>query len=355
MRKALICVVVSGAQPQLGIREVELSVGALRLLDERVGLVEIEKEALDDILAKLYECVLLQEAILTKAWCTDPPTEPRFYAELAASADWSELAGSSFAVSVRKLGGYPQVSAVDLAAAVADGILRRCGNASVDLEEPKIRVRLVASRKAAIVGVLLLRRRGDRFRFRSKRYKPFKHPASLTPEDAKLLVNLSACRRVLLDPFCGSGSIVIEACLSGLEAVGLDVDRKAARGARDNLAAFSCDARGHVVVGDACMLPFRDCAFDAIATNPPYGRSAQLRSASGRSADECLTKEGFRVLKGEGRIAYVIPLSPRSGCDTAEGHVVRVHGGLARAFAVKAKEGAAHATGISRNGFVDAH
>jgi len=95
-----------------------------------------------------------------------------------------------------------------------------------------------------------------------------------------------------------------------------------------------------VVVGDACTLPFRSNAFDAIATNPPYGKSAQMRSASGCSVDECLLKEGFRVLKGEGRIAYISPLSPRSGYGAAEGYVVRVHGGLARAFVVRAKEGA---------------
>ena len=349
-----LCVVVSGSQPRLGVSEVESAVGApLRLLDERIGLVGVEESALEGVLAKLYECVLLQEAVLAKAWRANPAEDPGFYAELAASGEWSELSGRSFAVSVRKLGGYPPASTVDLAAAVAEGILRRC-SARVNLEEPDVRVRLVVSRGVAVVGTLLFKRRGDRFRFRSKRYKPFKHPASLTPEDAKVLVNLTACGSLLLDPFCGSGSVVIEACLSGLEAVGLDVDRRAARGARDNMIFFSCDARGHVVVGDACVLPFRDGAFDAIATNPPYGRSAQLRSASGRSASECLLQEGFRVLKEGGRVAYISPLSPESG-SVAEGYVVRVHGGLARSFVVKVKGGCAREGSVPGNRVVDAH
>lgn len=334
-----LCVVVSGVQPSLGLREVEIALGRLvERLDNRIGAVEVRGGELETFLAKLYECVFVQEVLSVKTWCFNPPTHLHFYGELATKAEWPELAGKSFAVTVRKLGGYPPVSSVDLAAMVADGILKSCRGARVNLEHPEVRVRLVVSERAAVIGILLLKPRGDRFRFRSKRYKVFKHPASLTPEDAKLLVNLSGCSGALLDPFCGSGSIVVEACLSGLEAVGLDVDRKTAMGARKNLVYFLCDARGHIVVGDACMPPFRYGAFNGIATNPPYGRSARLRSTSGRCVHECLLCEGFEILKEGGRIAYVEPSSAEKPPSSEEEFLLRVHGGLTRTFVTKIKE-----------------
>jgi len=352
-----LCVVVSGVQPSLGLREVEAALERpVERLDDRIGTVEVQRDSLETVLAELFECVLVQEVLSVKAWCSNPPTYPGFYKELATKAEWFELANRDFAVTVRKLGGYPPASSVTLAAAVADGILERCKEARVNLERPEVRVRLIVSERAAVIGVLLLRPRGDRFRFRSKRYKVFKHPASLTPEDAKLLVNLSGRGGVLLDPFCGSGSIIVEACLSGLEAVGLDVDLKAAAGARRNLVFFSCDARGHVVVGDACLPPFRYKAFDKIATNPPYGRSARLHSAGGRCAYECLLDEGFKILKEGGRIAYIVPLSADRPMLDEKLFLLRVHGGLTRAFVTRVKErGGWCADSVLGNGFVDTY
>lgn len=333
MAATTLCLVFSGLQPSLGLREAESVLGRpVERLSDRIGLVEAEPGEVQPLLAKLYECVLVQEVIAAKAWRLNPPPHPEFYRELAAMADWSELRGRSFAVTVRKLGGYPPAKSTDLAAAVADAVLGSC-SARVDLEEPEVRVRLVVSRAVAVVGVLLLRPRGDRLRLRSKRYKVYKHPASLTPEDAKLLLNLSGCRGTVVDPFCGSGSIVVEACLSGLEAVGLDIDPRAASGALRNLVHFSCDARGHVVVGDACIPPFRRGAFSGVVTNPPYGRSAQLQSSSGSEVHECLMRVVLDTVKERGSIAYIVPSNPMAAGELS----LRVHGGLARTFVVEAK------------------
>ncbi|MBI2671407.1 hypothetical protein HYX16_00570 [Candidatus Woesearchaeota archaeon] len=54
---------------------------------------------------------------------------------------------------------------------------------------------------------------------------------------AKILINLSQAREneVLLDPFCGAGSILQEALLMGINTIGLDNDKKSYEGCLKNL------------------------------------------------------------------------------------------------------------------------
>ena len=340
MEEAALCFVVSGLQPRLGAREIESLIDfPLERLSERLYLARVPWAQVRKCLRKLYDCVLLQEVISVKGLRARPESDPEFYRDLAARCYWSELEGKTFAVSVRKLGGFPHSSSVSLAAKVAEGILEALkGRSKVNLSKPDVTVNLVTSGEVAVIGLNLLRARGDRYRLRSKKFKVFRHPASLTPEDAGVLVNLAGWRSPLLDPFCGSGTIVIEACLREVEAVGLEIEENVARGAYRNLRHFSCDARGHIVVGDATMLPFRARAFNAIATNPPYGRTLATDKPAGALVKSFLHNCAYTLSSGS-RVALVRP----AGFDAmdhrqyvTEEYPVRVHGSLIRLFTLSA-------------------
>ena len=62
----------------------------------------------------------------------------------------------------------------------------------------------------------------------------------LPPKVAQIMINLSSAKTgdLLLDPFCGGGTIVQEAALKGINAVGSDIDDAAIRGAEANLTWF---------------------------------------------------------------------------------------------------------------------
>ena len=307
-------VVVSGRVPELGLREVESILGCrLEKLCRRIGLIRCERELMRcmEILPLLYECSLLQEVLLAKAWAsTSKSKDPlRQAEELARSAEWREIVGKAFAVRVRKLGGYPQEPPSDmLAARVGSAIYEECGEeCRVDLENPDVVVRLVTSDEVMLLGILLMRPRGDRFEIRASRARPYSHPAALTPNDARLLVNLASPRERLLDPFCGTGSVLIEACMRGVYAVGVDVEDRMVRGARRNLRALTCDALADVVLSDVRTLPFRAKAFDSIATDPPYGHLAPLRGPSMESLYNALLQGGEEVVKDDGRVVFIRP------------------------------------------------
>lgn len=77
--------------------------------------------------------------------------------------------------------------------------------------------------------------------------KPFRDPKSgmLPPKLAQIMINLAAMpstpnsKKVLYDPFCGSGTILIEAALMEYDIIGSDIDPKAIEGAQKNLEAFN--------------------------------------------------------------------------------------------------------------------
>lgn len=60
---------------------------------------------------------------------------------------------------------------------------------------------------------------------------------SISPRLSKIMINLSEVNRgeKLLDPFCGTGSLLYEALLQEIKVIGIDSDEKAIEGARKNL------------------------------------------------------------------------------------------------------------------------
>jgi len=60
---------------------------------------------------------------------------------------------------------------------------------------------------------------------------------STSPKICRTLLNLSGAKAgdTILDPFCGTGTILMEAALLGMDCVGIDTDLKAVEGSRSNM------------------------------------------------------------------------------------------------------------------------
>ncbi len=76
------------------------------------------------------------------------------------------------------------------------------------------------------------------------RKKPFvsPHKGMLPPKLARILVNLAlghlsqkSTAPILYDPFCGTGTVLIEALLRGCQVIGSDIDKKSVAGTLENL------------------------------------------------------------------------------------------------------------------------
>ncbi len=93
--------------------------------------------------------------------------------------------------------------------------------------------------------------------------RPFQDSSiSLSPRIAKILVNLLGLSKndTVLDPFCGTGTILIEALLLNHRVIGIEIDSKKVAGSRKNLrwvvekTAYVKSNRFNVYKGDATNL-----------------------------------------------------------------------------------------------------
>ncbi len=141
--------------------------------------------------------------------------------------------------------------------------------------------------------------------------RPFFHPLSLSPKLSRLFLNLARTREGsrILDPFCGSGSILIEAALMGLEAYGLDMDMEMVWGAIRNLSYYGLSAR--VSTGDATNLEEDGfCEMDAIVTDPPYARSSKTYHWSLPKLYAGFLASAYSCLREGGYLVFAVPDNP---------------------------------------------
>jgi len=202
-----------------------------------------------------------------------------------------------------------------------------------DLSHPELLLRAIITSGRIVLGIEVARTDRSSFEGRRPHLKPFFHPGVLMPRMARALVNLTQVRagEVLLDPFAGTCGILIEACLIGVNGVGIEVQPRLVKGALCNLQDLDCG----LVLGDAKRLPLKESSIDAAVLDTPYGRSAKIMAAS----KELLLKESleelFRVIRPGRRMAIVADRSIEEiieevGFVLLQKHTDRVHRSLTR-------------------------
>lgn len=106
-----------------------------------------------------------------------------------------------------------------------------------------------------------------------KKNLPFNRPYSLKPKFAHFLVNI-ANDSFIVDPFCGTGTILIRSHFLKKDYLGIDRDWNAVKGSLNNLKYFN--AKPNVILSDALFIDKLIKKQFSIVTDPPYGRSSPL-------------------------------------------------------------------------------
>ncbi len=209
-----------------------------------------------------------------------------------------------------------------------------------DLKNPDRQFRVLLTEDKSIFGYILSSIDRSAFETRKPHYKPFFYPGVLMPRVACALVNLARSENKVLDPFCGTGGILVEAGLMGIIAIGGDMQRKILLGAKMNLEYYRINYS--IMFEDACRLTLRNECIDAVVTDPPYGRSAAIRGSSLEEMQDASLREIYRVLKYGKRAVFVSErpierLAEKAGFKIIEIHVQRVHRSLTRRILVLEK------------------
>jgi tRNA (guanine10-N2)-dimethyltransferase len=222
-----------------------------------------------------------------------------------------------------------------------DTLTRKVGatltqNRKVDLEDPDFEFRgFISDRSLFYVKTHEIDR--SQFEQRAVKERPYFSPISLHPRLARALVNLSGVRRgeLVLDPFCGTGGILIEAAILGAKTLGSDLSPKMIDGCAQNMEHFGLKP-DRLLTLDIGSVHDAFGEVDAVVTDPPYGRSTStnkevLGDLYARSMEVLA-----RTLKPGRRMGIAFPREVKTpdGLELVETHVQRVHRSLDRRYCV---------------------
>ncbi|MFQ5800729.1 MAG: methyltransferase domain-containing protein [Candidatus Hydrothermarchaeales archaeon] len=246
----------------------------------------------------------------------------------------------TFSVRVNRTKQYSKdISAFALERSIGEAI---CGE-KVDLKNPKVPIRGFLTSGRFVMGKELLEIKRSGFDQRNPQFRPFFHPSSLSPILSRTLCNISGVMKgkKVLDPFCGTGGLLIEAGLLGAEVYGLDIDERMVWGCRRNLSHFGIS--GLVEQGDATKINYSRF-FDVIITDPPYGRSSTTKGREVEALYIRATESIFCALKKGGTACIIAPntidlerIASKVGFTLDEVHSLRVHRSLTRKIVIVKK------------------
>jgi tRNA (guanine10-N2)-dimethyltransferase len=246
--------------------------------------------------------------------------------------------GGTYSIRVKRVREYSRINTESMEQRLG-GIFYRRG-ARADLRNPGLQFRVLLTEDKSIFGYIAGSIDRGAYDARKPHYKPFFYPGVLMPRVARALVNIAKPERNLLDPFCGTGGILVEAGLTGIEVIGGDMQRKLLLGAKMNLDYYNVSYS--LMFQDACRLALRDESVDAVVTDPPYGRSAAVKAESLQHLLLSSLREIHRVLKKEKRAVFISErkvddLAVEAGFKIVEVHMQRVHRSLTRRICVLEK------------------
>ncbi|MBT8243120.1 MAG: methyltransferase domain-containing protein [Nitrosopumilus sp.] len=144
-------------------------------------------------------------------------------------------------------------------------MISKFSHAKVKLDNPDITVYLIFTKNENFFGFS----KRVKNQIRPKKIK--KHPHELDWKLTRVMINLIGMKKgeTVCDPFCGTGTTLLEAESMGIHAIGLDFDEKMCKMANENLAANKYHAK--VIKSEYQGLSKISDEFDGIVTDLPYG------------------------------------------------------------------------------------
>jgi tRNA (guanine10-N2)-dimethyltransferase len=216
-------------------------------------------------------------------------------------------------------------------------------NRKVFLENPDIEIRSLITDSKLYVGSKISEIDRTQFEERKVQHRPFFSPISLHPKVARALVNLTSIKRnqILLDPFCGTGGILLEAGLMGIKVIGSDVEEKMIEGCKKTLDFYKIK-NNKLFCSDVGEIQNYIDMVDSIATDLPYGKSTTTKGEKMEKLYERAFESMSNLLKKDGKAVIgvsnkdLIPLGQKY-FYLEKKYDFKIHRSLTRYFVVYKK------------------
>ncbi|MBQ6098416.1 MAG: TIGR01177 family methyltransferase [Methanobrevibacter sp.] len=260
-----------------------------------------------------------------------------------SSVDWSNYITETFAVRVKRFNS--EIDTVATERNAGSVILSNCDNIKVKLRNPKSLVRLVAFENTVYVAVEKIKLNKKHFEESKPHKRPFFYPGSMSPKLARCMVNLSRVKegQLLLDPFCGTGGILIEAGLIGCKVVGSDIYWKMKNGTAINLEHYGITDYRTFNLDVRELKMYEKVA--SVVTDPPYGISTSTGDIEGNDIFKEFFHSIYNNMKDDAYLCMASPhyvdLKPMAdevGFEIVEQYGIKMHRSLTRIISVIRKK-----------------
>lgn len=224
------------------------------------------------------------------------------------------MENKSFRVRVKRI--LSDVDSQSLEKKIADSLQKKYGNLPVDLETPEQEIYCIVQKNKKFIGRTIMDFPYS-YEHRKPQYRPYFHPSSLDPQIARALVNLGHSAHEVLDPFCGTGGILIEAGLMGLNVKGLDVSPQMVEGTVQNLEHFGITDY-QIVQGDVVDLDMHFDQVESVVTDMPYGKASRIVGSPQK-----LYQKAFESIRSITKKACIV--TPKEYQFEKAGFIVKEH------------------------------
>lgn len=324
------------------------------IINEYPGIVELDVDADREKVIELGSHLGYTHEIL----CTIDKTTPEELESAIKVINWKNIIKDSFKVRVKRMGNG-DVDKENIERNMGGYIQDVC-QMPVSLDNPVYTIKFVYTNPKTVTNEFNEKRvvgynnviiaesliqQDKRHFFDNKPHKrPYFHPGSMSPKLALCMVNLAHVKEgdIVLDPFCGTGGILIEAGALNTTLIASDLEKCMYEGTKLNLAHEGFEDF-KVYWEDVRKLEI-DETVDAVAMDPPYGISTTL---GGEDTKKLYTEALIAIekhLKDDGFICMASPhyidmneVVENTPLVLLEQHAIRMHKSLTRIINVLAK------------------
>ena len=199
-------------------------------------------------------------------------------------------------------------------------------NTKVRLENPDFTVHVIITKEKNILGI-------SPPKIKEKRpEKIHNHPHQLDWKLTRSMINLIRLEKgqTICDPFCGTGTTLLEAELLGMNGIGIDFDKKMWQKTKENLKANGFKSQVYNFEFQE-LVKFSD-QFDAIVTDLPYGRASKTSEKPEKILEKLLS-----LLPKDKKIAVMYKKTPDSSIRLNGFKVYEIyrHKSLTRTIVIK--------------------
>lgn len=259
---------------------------------------------------------------------------------------WKNIIDTDYAVRVKRVGFDPDFNSQAAEIELGGIIKNKLGDkARVNLEDPENFLRTIVRDDKVLICKRIIKRDKKHYNDLKPHKRPFFYPGSMSPKLARGMVNLSRAKNGsrVLDPFCGTGGILLEAGIVGAKVIGTDIDEKMVEGTKENLEY--CNIKDYnIFQGDARYITLEE-KVDAIVTDPPYGISASTAGVDSKKIYKESLVSMQELLKEDGYICMATPhyldiheLVSHTKFKIIEQYEIRMHKSLTRVISVITKK-----------------